>query len=415
MTAKVYQFDSYRRELKATVRGIKGNAMILNRTIFYPTSGGQSCDTGFINDVRVIDVKIRDRDIFHYTEEPKLEKGGEIPFDINSEIICKIDWERRYANMQRHTGQHLLSSILFKNLKLNTISSHLGNGYSTIDVEWREDLRQIIPEIEQEVNTAIEQNIPVYTYTVKTMDELRGLPLRRFPKVNKDIRIVEIEGYDITPCGGTHLKRTAELWFLKITKIERYKGMWRITFISGKDFLKYFLSISSVLEELKEKRSIAIGELIPKIDKLEGELERLKKENNTLKEMYLNNIFIGMEKTKIQTNHGYTIYHQLFNEKKVDIKVQPQKALDLFSKKVLRETKKREITIFVLGNIDTTSLKVLMWSSPGGENFLEKIFSRIKLKFNARGGGKNNFYNIIFPQISESGEEVFNKILAEIG
>ncbi len=411
MTAKIYQFDSYKRELRCTIRSIIRNAVVLDKTIFYPTSGGQSCDTGYINGVKVNKVTLEGDDIVHYLEESHVEEAEAL--STNSDVICKIDWERRFANMQRHTGQHLLSAILSKDYKINTISSHLGDGYSTIDIDWTDNLKELIPKIEERVNQAIKKYIPVYIYTVKTKYELRALSLRREPKVNRNIRIVEIEGYDITPCGGTHLKNTGELWHLKIVKAERYKGMWRITFICGVDYLKYSLDTISILEKVKQQYSLPPKELANQIGKLQEELRGLKRENNKLKGIYLENVFSQLETSKIrfqqfQGDQGkYWIYHYLFDERKAGITIDTKEALEIFSKKP--DLKKN--SILILGKLENSDLRITLWAPHGGEKLLKKIFDHIKNGYNAKGGGKKNLYNMTL--VNNKGE-TFDKVLADI-
>ena len=205
--------------------------VILDRTIFYPDGGGQPADRGTINGVPILDVRERDREIFHMVSAEgaeKLEAG-------KAELI--LDSRRRRDHTQLHTGQHLLSGTLLRMLGAPTVSMHMGEEVCTIDVNVAEIKNEALIAVEDAVADAIEENHPVIVHQCPPED-VSSFKLRKVPPVGEEvIRVVEIEGHDIIACCGTHLKSTAEIGLLRILGAEKYKGMTRITFLAGRRLL----------------------------------------------------------------------------------------------------------------------------------------------------------------------------------
>ncbi len=388
MTAKIFHYDSYRRELTATIKQIEGNKIFLDRTIFYPTGGGQNNDTGFIENYRVNDVKSKGNDIIHYIEGSHNLKAGD-------RVKCKIDWNTRFANMQRHTGQHLLSAILFRDYSINTISSHLGNGYSTIDIERIENFPSLIHKIEERLNSLILGSKPVRAYIVNDKRALKGTTLRRNPKVFNNIRIVEIEGIDSTPCGGTHLRNTNEIWGIKIIKTEKYKGMWRLTFLAGGDYLNLADSLHKISKDIKEKINIPISEIKPKMEKLLYEVQRLEKSNRTLQALYIDKISDTIIKSRIQ-KESYDILSYLLNQEEIQGGITLKITSELIEEKLIQKALNRAY-IIVIGEIRDKNLKILIKSNPENSQLAEEYFNKTKEMLNAKGGGRGNVYNLIVP------------------
>ena len=152
-------------------------------------------------------------------------------------VLCKLDYEKRFINMQQHTGEHLLAATFYKYYKGVSNAFHMGEDYTSIDISLPEVSPQMVKEIENKVNEIIYKNVEVKTY-LKEIEEAKKLPLRKQPKVNEDIRIVEIDGVDFCPCCGTHVKRTGEVGIFKIIKTENLKGQQEFTFNVAKEPLK---------------------------------------------------------------------------------------------------------------------------------------------------------------------------------
>ena len=212
MTRKLYLQNPYQRSFSSVVieaTEIDGKpGVILEQTAFYPTSGGQPHDTGTLNGMPVVDV-IEDEQhrIIHLLEQPLKAAGVE----------GQIHWERRFDHIQQHTGQHLLSQALIQVCDAETVSFHLGEESSTIDVDKSGLEPAALASVEQLANTIIYENRNVVAHLV-TKDDLDRFPVRKPPTVDEDIRILEIQDFDYSPCGGTHCSKTGEIGIIKITR-----------------------------------------------------------------------------------------------------------------------------------------------------------------------------------------------------
>lgn len=196
--------------------------VVLKENLFYPTGGGQPHDLGSLNGEPILDVFEEDGVIYHVLANPP----------SSPEVDCVLDWARRFDHMQQHTGQHLLSAVFADSFKYETESFHLGEEYSSIDITAKNLSRLEHVQVEQQVEELILLNLPIFTYEVAETD-LATLPLRKRPAVEGNLRIVEIEGRDYSPCSGTHLQTTGQLQLLKIINIEKYKGQTRVYFLTG--------------------------------------------------------------------------------------------------------------------------------------------------------------------------------------
>lgn len=200
--------------------------VVLDKTPFYPQGGGQPADTGLINKYQVYDVIEYENDIVHVLP-------GDAQIVQGEKVYCKVDAERRRNHTQQHSGQHLLSANFLRILGAPTRSFHLGEIYSTIDIDIPLLEKQDAFFVENYVNKMIADNFTYRIFTC-TYDEALKLPLRRKPpEGEKEIRIIEIDGFDFTPCCGTHVSESLDIQLLKIIKYEKYKGMTRVYFVAG--------------------------------------------------------------------------------------------------------------------------------------------------------------------------------------
>ena len=215
---RLYYSDSYLREFAARVVARDGLRLYLDRTAFYPTSGGQPCDTGFIGGVVVSDV---------------IDEGGQIAHVVAApveadDVQCAIDWPRRFDHMQQHSGQHVLSAICVEMYGYQTVSFHLGKESSTIDLD--------IPAIPAEQVAAVEQwaNQTVFEdRTISTGFEEEPADLRKASAREGSLRIVTIRDLDRSACGGTHVRATGEIGAILIRKLEKIRNTVRVEFLCG--------------------------------------------------------------------------------------------------------------------------------------------------------------------------------------
>jgi len=222
MTERLYYSDCYLRKFSAQVveRSADGRTVYLDRTAFYPTSGGQPFDGGSIGGVTVRDVVDEEERIGHVL-------AAEVPA---GPAECAIDWERRFDHMQQHTGQHLVSAVFEEMFQLRTVSFHLGAASSTIDLEGAPWDGRMAPQAERRVNEVIWENRPV-TIGYQHAAEVAGL--RKPSEREGTLRIVSIEGLDRSACGGTHVRATGEIGAVLIRKAEKVRQNVRVEFLCG--------------------------------------------------------------------------------------------------------------------------------------------------------------------------------------
>lgn len=278
MTEKCFYNDAYQYTWDSEVTEVisKNNQyyIVLNKTFFYPEGGGQPSDVGTIETLKVSYVFEENDKIYHVMDEEPKKKT----------VKCKIDFKRRFENMQQHTGEHILAATFYKYYKGVSNAFHMGEDYTSIDISISEVSSSMIKEIENKVNEIIYKNVKIRTY-FRDLEEAKKLPLRKKPKVNEGIRIVEIEGVDYCPCCGTHVNRTGEVGMLKIIKTEKSKGATRIYFQCGKRALEDYRKKHNIITLLNEKFSANENTLTQKIEKyiddvknIENQVKELKKE-----------------------------------------------------------------------------------------------------------------------------------------
>jgi alanyl-tRNA synthetase len=253
-------------------------AAVLDRTIFYPEGGGQGADRGTINGCEVLDVV--------------KEEGGEILHILPG--ICALvpgpcelvlDLSRRRDFAVQHTAQHLVSGAMLRLTGYPTVSMHLGDDYTTIDVDGKDIGRETLLAVEDEAALAVERNVPVVIHLCPP-ERVEDFPLRKIPPKDEEvIRVVEIRGYDFSPCCGTHVSNAARLGMIRILGSEKYKGMTRIYLIAGRRCLKDSRMlgenagiISRALSVPVEETGAAALALLEKAGKMEERLKALAEE-----------------------------------------------------------------------------------------------------------------------------------------
>lgn len=272
MTEKIYLKNPYLRQLTVKVidKQYKNNKYYIttDKTIFYPNLlDGQPRDNGYINNIELIDVFEKDNKIIHVINK-----------DIDTEIITlSLDWDLRLDYMQQHTGQHLLSSVFYKLFNAETKEFHIGKDKLYIDVELQYISEKDILRIENFANKIIFSNFPIKTYYIEEKNK------NLFEYKNNNIRIIEIENLDFTPCKGTHVRNTGEIGLVKITNYEKIDNIIRINFLCGNRVLKGFRESLNIINKINLKESIENKNLDNKIIYLTTENENLKDEIHHLK------------------------------------------------------------------------------------------------------------------------------------
>ena len=226
--------------------------VILEQTYFYPTGGGQMHDTGTLGEARVIDVfKDATGSVVHRVDR-----------DITgSKVPAKIDYDRRLGNMQHHSAQHILSRSLEKLLELDTLSAKISaDTPSTIDVQMTDVRQADLERVERFANGIIFENRPIKSYFI-TDDQIQTVPFRRPPKVKGKIRVVEVDSFDYSACGGTHCLYTGMVGLIKIVKTEHKNKKLRIYFVAGNQALRYFQNYYTIITEISRNLSTSPEEV----------------------------------------------------------------------------------------------------------------------------------------------------------
>lgn len=279
---KKYLEDAYCREFKSTLVEVvpyakNQTALILNETYFYPEGGGQPSDIGEIQGIKIIDVQIENEVIYHIVS-PQDEANAK---ELSGEVNCEIDWQNRFALMQQHAGQHILSASAEKLFGANTVGFHIGKDYITIDLDQKLS-NQDVSDMETLANQILNQNVEIIAH-YPDANALSKMPLRKQPKVTENIRVIEVGGFDFSPCGGLHVKRTGEIGIIKVKKIENYKQGIRIEFVCGLFALAVFNTRNNMINDLSALLSVKDSEIVDFVKQLIENGKQDKKEIDDLK------------------------------------------------------------------------------------------------------------------------------------
>ena len=271
MTERLYYTDPYLTEFDAQVLRVEVHdgrpAAVLDRTAFYPTSGGQPFDTGRLNTAAVIDVVDGDDGVIRHVLDGSIEPGP---------VRGTIDWSRRFEHMQQHTGQHLLSAAFDRVAGARTESFHLGTITSTIDLN-RTLSPAEIERVEDEANRLVWED-RVVGIRFADAEEAAKLPLRKEPARSGTLRLIEIAGFDISACGGTHVARTGAIGSIVVSSFERFRGGTRIEFVCGVRALRSHRSLRDAVAAGVRLISVLPEQLPEGIEKLQADAKETKKQ-----------------------------------------------------------------------------------------------------------------------------------------
>ena len=269
MSERLYYSDPYLKEFEAQVvevRDVAGRpGIVLDRTAFYPTSGGQPFDTGTIGDRLVVDVIDEGSAVVHV-----LEAGT-----AAGTVIGHIDWARRFEHMQQHTGQHVLSAAIDRVSGVRTESFHLGTVSSTIDLARELSLAEIAAA-EDLANSVIWEDRPVQIKFVEA-EAAAALQLRKESARSGTLRIIEIDGFDVSACGGTHVARTGAIGIITIAGWERLRGGTRLEFHCGVRALRAQRQLRDIVAASTRLLSTSADDLPRGIERLQDDSRELRR------------------------------------------------------------------------------------------------------------------------------------------
>ncbi len=380
---KLYDIDAYTKEFSAKVLVCEKNEdgnyrVILDQTAFFPTAGGQTCDTGVIGDEAVLDVIIEDETIIHILKNP---------VSVGETVSCKIDWDVRFRKMQHHSAEHIVSGIATRIFNCNNVGFHLSDKEVTIDYD-REFTEADLLLLEQKANVAIWDNLLIDARYPDPL-ELPNIPYRAKLDLTENVRIVTIPGIDICACCAPHVKRTGEIGVIHLKDMMRHRGGVRIRMICGADALsdyqekaKSVVAISNLLSAKQEEVAIATENLLSQIADRNRKIAELSKTLAVLK----------AEAIK-ETTGSICIF-----EESSDVETLRLLA-NLGKKKTAR-------MCCVLSGNDTSGYSYIIAS----ENVnLREISKEINTSLQGRGGGREDMIQGSFSASREEIEKYFRK------
>lgn len=377
MTKRNYYTDSYTTKFEATLLETTEHdnrpALLLDQSYFYPTSGGQANDLGAINHWPVIDVVAGDDGQIYHVLERSPEDAP-----VGSTVPCVVDWPRRYDHMQQHSGQHLLSQLFYRLLGSETVSVHFGEVESTLDLDVAALTPEQMAQAERAANDLVYEALPITAYFVQERD-IASVPLRRPPKVSGEIRIVEIQGYDYSACGGTHVHTTAEIGPIKLLRQERRRGQTRVTFLCGKRAIADYARKHELLLQAAAIYSTDIGQVPELLARAQEQVKTLQRQVDELSLRLLR-----FEVEEIAATASDIQGHQVIVQRWADRSVEAVKTL-------ANLLQARPNTIALLATTAGGRSTVIFAASEDVEAHMGNLLRDALKAFGGSGGGRPDF------------------------
>ena len=287
MTERLYYADSHLQDFTARVTGCRpegnGWAVTLDRTAFFPEGGGQPGDTGTLNGIPVTDTREKEGEILHFTPAPLAE---------GAPVSGALDWDRRVALMQNHSGEHIVSGTAHRLFGCDNVGFHMSGGEVTIDLSAELTQKQL-DRLEEEANRVVFDNRAVRTYFPKP-EILETLRYRSKREMTENVRLVEIEGCDLCACCAPHVNRTGEIGIIRLTGSMRHRGGMRLTAVCGINALEDYRRMCRAADEISALLSVPRTETARGVERQAEELERAKGETAGLRRRLLDMKIAGM-------------------------------------------------------------------------------------------------------------------------
>lgn len=276
MTIRLYNNDSYLTVFSSVITEITDDAIILRETAFFPEGGGQTSDKGMLGDCEIYDVQEKDGIIYHYTKTPHSYKVGDV-------VEGRIDFDKRFSDMQQHSGEHIVSGLVNKTFGYDNVGFHLGHDVVTLDFNGlftKDDLT----ELERKANETVTANKKI-TVTFPSPDELESIAYRSKKEIDGEVRIVEIEDTDICACCAPHVRLTGEIGLIKIVGADKHRGGTRMSILCGQRAMEDYRikqeqnhGVSVALKVKEYETADGVDRLLKKKAELEYEIGRLNLE-----------------------------------------------------------------------------------------------------------------------------------------
>jgi len=380
MTQRLYYHDSFLYDFEAEVRELTSSprpALFLDRTAFYPTSGGQIFDTGTIETenekLKITEVaNAEDGRLVHYLEAPPKEiKPG-------TKIRGFIDPTRRRDHMQQHTGQHVLSAAFVRLFNMQTVSFHMGDDYCSIDLDTPSINKDQVEQAERLANEIILENRPVAIRFV-TRDEAADLGLRKLPPTERDeLRLIDIHDFDLSACGGTHVNQTGQIGCILLRKTEKVRQGWRVEFNAGQRAVATARRDFTTLTETASLFSAHVYDVPQQARKSLDEIRSLRKQREQSQEELAEAQAAAFLAETTETN-GHKLLIRTFSD------------LDMNYLKLLAQKVTRLVPNAVTLLATTSPQPALVFAQSAGQsNDMGALMKETMSKLGGRGGGSKD-------------------------
>lgn len=378
MTERLYYRDSTVTEFQAKIVAVRPRgehvAIELDRTAFYPTSGGQPFDIGFLGGARVVEVVDDAETVLHV-----VDRDRNVPLIVGADVVGRIDRERRLDHTQQHTGQHVLSQSFERTAGLKTVSFHLGVEVDTIDLNAPRVEPSVVSAAEELANRVVLEDRRVQVHFAAA-DDLERFALRKPTERTGPIRIVEVDEFDTSACGGTHVERTGQIGPIKVIRWERRGEDTRLEFRCGWRALRDYAQRLNVTRALAERLRVKDTDLLAAASRSLDELEQQRAENVDLRALLLDHEAHDLHANAPTLTHpsGARLVRQMF----------PGRSPEEIKRLALRLVA-RGPAVAILGAVGDRA-HVVIAQTPGLPFDLAAILRGIGPRNGLRGGGSRD-------------------------
>jgi len=383
ITERLYYSDSHLVEFEARVVDVTDRvsgwtAVVLDRTAFYPTGGGQPSDTGTLNSSRVVEcIDDGDNGVLHVVQ-------GAAPAH-DATVRGRVDWSRRLDHIQQHTGQHILSQALVKLFNAPTKSFRVMDASCEIDVELNNPTTEVIERAVELANNVIWEDRSIAVLNV-TPEQAAELPLRKESAREGELRLIEIEGFDLTPCGGTHAVRTGEVGMIAVRSWLRAKGMTRIEFVAGTRALADYRKANKTAREIATLFSTGRDDAPQLAAQMVEENKELHRRIRVLEEDAA-----GVEAERLLATAQNGVVTRVFNGRDAES-----------LKKLAHALIATPGTIALLGSRDKDAARLVFARSTDAPGDMSSLMREACAMLDGRGGGK--------PELAQGGGKNVDKL-----
>ena len=373
-TERLYFSDSNLMEFSAVVVGVvpsdHGDQVVLDQTAFYPTGGGQPNDIGRLNSTEVIDVFEDAGTIYHLLSEAS-------GFAAGQRVDGVVERTRRLDHLQQHSGQHILSQAFVQACGAETRSFHLGALTSTIDIDLQSPIDEHMRAAEEIANGVIFEDRPMRIHLVNE-EEAARLPLRKESAVQGTIRVIEVENFDWSPCGGTHAARTGQIGMIAIRSYERAKKMTRVEFVCGRRALLDYRAANTTAVAVARLFSAERDQTPDLVAGAISETKTLKKRIRELLELAMTAEASSMLKDATSVG-DFKLIRAVFDNRELE-------EIRVLAAKIVQQ----ESAVALLGTKDATAARLVFARSASLSQNMGQLLTEACQVLGGRGGGKTD-------------------------